>query len=331
MQRLLTIIWLPTLFVLMTGCAHMKKTCSFQLDFIDGTPSDIGNYSLVEIDSVELLPTAPWGIELYSDALTNVNSMALTTKESLRRYCLFLEDLKCLGMGELRHEMESVMPGVMDRLPELDVQALLQKGASVDGPDNHSFENMFSLSRDLADWIWASQKHTWTFKELCSVPMLLNLQAMYSTGGIADILWEVYWDESKRKHRLQSLAYACILSEKYPMVKRLYVDESYKTRDVVMEHGRVPLPVRVDVVDERKFVFKDCNRNPFAELIMCFDYGYFGAFKEVNMDSKMVVDMALRALLQRCSKGSRIKGDIRHDLETGEIKVEVRESAIEMP
>lgn len=327
MTRSLTIIWLLTVFVLMTGCSHIKKTCSFQLEFIDNTPSDIGNYSLVEIDGKELLQSAPWGVELYSDALTNVNSMAMITKESLRRYRLFLKDLKCLGIGGLMQQMESIMPRELNCLPELDVQVFLQKCTSVDNLENYYFENMISLSRNLASWIWALQKHSWTVEEFSSNPMLSNLYAIYSNGGIADILSEDYWNESKRIHRLQLLTYACVLSERYPMVKRLYVDENYKIRYVPMQHGRVPLPVSVEVVDERKFVFKDCNLTPFAELTMCFDYGYFGCFKEVNMDSKMVLDMAFRALLHRYNKGFRIKGEICHNLETGEIKVDVREFA----
>ena len=323
MLRLLKIIWVPVLLELMTGCAHMKQTCSFRLDFIDAPP-DIGDYSLVEVNSVKLLRTAPWGFELYSDAMTNVNSMAFTTQKSLRHYRLFLEDLKRLGKGELVREMESVRPGLVERLPDLDVQALLRKRTSIDCPD----DEMISISRDLAGWIWASQEHSWTVKELRSVPMLSNLKAIYYWGGIADILGEDYWVEGKRKQRLQSLAYACVLSEKDPVFKRLCVDESHKIRDRMMEHGRVPLPVRVDVVDERKFVFKDCNLRPFAELTMSFDYGYSGAFKEVNMDSKMVLDLAIRALLQRCNKGSRVMGDIRHDFETGEIQVEVKECPV---
>ena len=328
MLRLLTTLWLLALFVLMTGCAHMKKTCSFQLNFIDDVPSNIGSYSLIEINSVELLPTVPWGIELYSDALTNINSIALTTKKSLCHYRRFLKEMKCLGIEELGREMESVMPREKERLPELDAQAFLQNCASTDCSGNYSFESLVSLSRDLASWIWTLEENIWkSVKDLGSVPMLSNILRMYTWGGIA--VYEAdYWDENKknkRKQRLQTLVYACILSEKYPAVKRLYVDEFHKIRERMMQHGRVPVPVHVDVVDKRKFVFRDCNRIPFAELIMCFDYGYFGGFEEANLDSKMVLDMAFRMLLERKNKGSRIKGDIRHNLETGEIKVDIKE------
>lgn len=323
MLRLLSSIRLFALFVLLTGCAH-KKTCSFRLDIIGDIPSDIKSYSIIEVDSVELLPMVFWGIELYSDALTNVNSMALTTKESLRMYRQFLKNLKGFGLEKLEYEMESVMQGEKNHLPKLDVQALLQDCAFADCSNSNSFENMDSLSKDLSVWILTLKKHTWTLEEYDSAPMLSNLEAMYRSGGIEDILWGDYWNESKKKQRLQSIAYACVLSEKYPLVKRLYVDEHYKKRSVVMEHGRAPLPVRVDVVGERKFVFKDWNRNPFAELTMCFDYGYYGYFKEVNMDSKMVLDMAFRVMLQGRDKGSSINGDIRHNLETGEVEVDVR-------
>lgn len=325
LRRLLIIICLPSLFALMTGCANIK-TCSFRLDFIDDTPSDIADYSIVEVDSHELVQGAPWGGELYSDALTNANSMALTTTESLRNYRLFLKDLSCLEKEELRHEMESIRSNSKDRLPELDAQALLQKCTSAGRHDGNSSEDMISLSRNLASWIWgASQKFSWTMHDLDSMPMLWHLLQIYSNGGIDNSLGRDYWDENKRKCWLQSLAYACILSERCPGLKRLYVDEQSKIRDRVIEHGRVPLPVHVDVVDERRFVFKDCNRRPFAELTMHFNYGYFArAFEEVHMDSKMAVDMAFRALLHRYNKGSRITGDIRHNLETRETKMEVK-------
>jgi hypothetical protein len=322
MTRLLTIIWLLTVFVLMTGCSHIKKTCSFRLDFIDDTPSDIADYSIVEVDSKELLRSAPWGIELYSDALTNANSMALITKESLRNYRLFLNCLSFLGTEELKREIESVRLSLGERLPQLKTAALLQKSASASFNNSYSCNEMSSLSRNLASWIWAARRF---YSNLGSMQITRYLRRVYADGSL--YAFPRNRDEDEIKRRLQSLAYGCILSEKCPDAKRLYVDERYKIRYVAMQHGRVPLPVRVDVVDERKFVFKDCNLTPFAELTMCFDYGYFGYFSEVNMDSKMVLDMAFRALLHRYNKGSRIKGEICHNLETGEIKVDVREFA----
>lgn len=323
MRLVLMIIWFPTLLAMMVGCAHTQRTCSFRLDFIDDTPSDIADYSIVEVDSKELLRSAPWGIELYSDALTNANSMALITKESLRNYRLFLNCLSFLGTEELKREIESVRLSLGERLPQLKTAALLQKSASASFNNSYSYNEMSSLSRNLASWIWAARRF---YSNLGSMQITRYLRRVYADGGL--YAFPRNRDEDEIKRRLQSLAYGCILSEKCPDAKRLYVDERYKERDRWMQHGRAPVPVEVKVVDERKFEFKDSDRRPFAQLTMHFNYGYFArAFSEVNMDSKMVLDMAFRALLHRYNKGSRIKGEISHNLETGEIKVDVREFA----